>query len=564
MFKKIILFTLLLSSFVSAQDINIHISTSGNDSTGDGSINSPFATWSKAWTEANTNDTILFKRGDSWNFNIGKIIDKSGITIGAYGTGPNPILDDQKKLTPYSCSPKPCGGFTPFFKITAPNVTIENLDLLNSSGEGIRIEGINADDATIRNLNINWTWRHGIRALNGADRVTIDNNTIKYDNNAWKLDSEEHDWGQAIAIGRNSSSQPVSNNITVTNNTIGPGYGEGIGAIGGTNNVLIDNNVVKSQRAVGIYCDGCNTTKITNNLVAGSSDLTYQRTQGYNGNGLYVTAESWQNYNQGNIKVFDVEVSNNVVSGMYSGFTVGRGVNSNDLFNDLVVVHNTFVDNLNTFQRSSLANLAGTGVRIANNITINTVAGTNNLGTNNFIDPDWNFTSNYWSQGHPGIEGHSGDLYNGTTLNRTSNWRDPSVVASLTKTDFMPIANSSIQGAATVVPEFPAQSDMGASLNIEEFIPTISLEFSLLGTPPNQTVRLSLSTDYPNVGSYYVVCDTDNTVPSKTQIIEGKDSDNNNAIKFGPIAVSGNSQTIDIGSLVDNAENFCFAIQQVQ
>ena len=69
-----------------------YVSTSGNDSTGDGSIGSPYATVSKAITSASAGDTIYVKRGDTFTMSSHISVNKS-LTIDAYGTGAKPRFE---------------------------------------------------------------------------------------------------------------------------------------------------------------------------------------------------------------------------------------------------------------------------------------------------------------------------------------------------------------------------------------------------------------------------------------------------------------------------------------
>ncbi|XZE35864.1 hypothetical protein SH501x_001408 [Pirellulaceae bacterium SH501] len=68
-----------------------HFSTSGNDTTGDGSANAPFQTLAKAqalhdaWSQSSAGIEFRFKRGDTWRKEAGLNFTKSYITVADYG-----------------------------------------------------------------------------------------------------------------------------------------------------------------------------------------------------------------------------------------------------------------------------------------------------------------------------------------------------------------------------------------------------------------------------------------------------------------------------------------------
>jgi hypothetical protein len=74
--------------------------TSGNDTTGDGSIGSPYQTIGKANTEvAGANTRILLKRGETFNHSgtleVGGTVD-GPIQVQPYGTGADPVVKDDE------------------------------------------------------------------------------------------------------------------------------------------------------------------------------------------------------------------------------------------------------------------------------------------------------------------------------------------------------------------------------------------------------------------------------------------------------------------------------------
>lgn len=75
-----------------ARATNYYFSTTGNDTSGDGSIGNPWQTVAKAITTlaaSNGNIGFFFKRGDQWNETTLPTLNKPNVTIGAWGTGSN-------------------------------------------------------------------------------------------------------------------------------------------------------------------------------------------------------------------------------------------------------------------------------------------------------------------------------------------------------------------------------------------------------------------------------------------------------------------------------------------
>ena len=131
----------------------------GNDSTGDGSITTPWKSLSKANTQIaslSSGDiaTLYFDRSDTWTFTSNNdvlTIRKSNVTIDAYGSGAKPIFDGDDSYptgltgsdVPYRYAITIANSGTPISTVT--NVHINNLNIRNMyPGGGIAFSGIDA------------------------------------------------------------------------------------------------------------------------------------------------------------------------------------------------------------------------------------------------------------------------------------------------------------------------------------------------------------------------------------------------------------------------------------
>ena len=69
-------------------------SSGGSDSNSGTSISSPWQNMTKLYgLTFSAGDTILFKRGEQWNTSGHLSVTSDNVYIGAYGSGPNPVIN---------------------------------------------------------------------------------------------------------------------------------------------------------------------------------------------------------------------------------------------------------------------------------------------------------------------------------------------------------------------------------------------------------------------------------------------------------------------------------------
>ena len=89
--KKGVFFILLSLQYLTLQAATYYVSPTGNDTSGNGSISSPWFTLNKAWTVVAAGD-IVYMRGGTYSYSSSQVLsDKGGsassrITVTAYGT----------------------------------------------------------------------------------------------------------------------------------------------------------------------------------------------------------------------------------------------------------------------------------------------------------------------------------------------------------------------------------------------------------------------------------------------------------------------------------------------
>jgi len=249
-------------------------------------------------------DSILFKRGDTWNERL--IIPSSGtagnpITFGAYGTGNKPVFDGTGVVIPH------WRGL--IFGDTKNYITVTDIRVQNS-GIGI--------GSTVENYGIGFYGGTGITVQNcevyNVDSYGIFANTssnVRYLNNDVSRASC-YSWGEQITVSVVNGFEIAYNKSHDDCPNGGGGGGSGIDAKGGSSNGTIHHNEVynlTTPLAVGIYVDAWDATthnvQVYNNYVHNIAG----------GGGLSVGAEAGGT-------IYDITFHHNIVTNAQDGFTM--------------------------------------------------------------------------------------------------------------------------------------------------------------------------------------------------------------------------------------------------
>jgi len=150
--------TALTTTITATRDTNrtkTHVSTSGNDTTGDGSEANPYATPQRGIQASSAGNEVLLKRGDIFDTTSIISINKANMTVSAYGAGNDPVIRTNATV-----------GFT----IADDGITLMNMIVEGSIGQ----HGVNfitdIENHLIHNCEIH-TASIGIHL---AERVAID------------------------------------------------------------------------------------------------------------------------------------------------------------------------------------------------------------------------------------------------------------------------------------------------------------------------------------------------------------------------------------------------------
>lgn len=404
-----------------------------------------FADIAYAEGQAGSGDRVLLRRGDVWGGHSPHNVSTNGVTISTYGSGPKPVLDRGWASNVIS------GDYASVLGVYADGVTVEDIRLVNSQGIGMRIEGSNFRITGVETDN---TFRHGMQVLNASEDGLIEGCTVHWHNRSYDIGAlNPVFWGVGLLVSNNSSDQSKRcRRITVRNNLVYEGWGEGIGAYGFCEDLLYEGNISYANRAVGFYFDGFRRITVRNNLAVGTSNPRYHRSGGYCGPAYYVSTEN-RGYNPPDQISEDFVMVNNCGANCFRGVAIGpaqglgngvpQGQHGPGEWRGLQIHHNTFVDNLG--QCAKFAEKLDTNNAYTYNTHVSISAGTQDII--NPFNSGMVFDRNYWSQGPAtGIMNDADDIYSGANLTRTGGWQSATAIGQIVENDFRPLASSSLLG----------------------------------------------------------------------------------------------------------------------
>jgi hypothetical protein len=404
-------------------------------------------------------DQVLFYEGHRW---VGQVtVDWGGTSsapavLGAYyldGSTPKagfrsaaPIIDGEDRL--------PSSRYGALVTVTANNVRVENLRVMNSEGRGIAIVQVNAIE--VIGCSVSNTSGGGIHFL-GSQGSRAENNFVTEAG----IGAREgySTWGASIEIVKSTST-------VVRRNTVSEVYGEGINAHSGSQYTLIEQNKLFGVRAVGIYSDGAPDTTIRRNIVVGTANSAWWRSGSSVGAGIALNNEAYHYPIGGGSQSVSVQskrakVYGNLVSYTSTGLAIwGQGLPETS-YDGVMIYNNTFVDN-NT--QVSMNNKPKPGAQFMNNILLSLSSGTKDVEGTELNG--MTAKNNYFSQGNPGGGYvHSGNRFTGLTIAKMSGWRAVTNRDQITWRDFVVASGSSVIGAGDDQPASTATAAQNFQLD---------------------------------------------------------------------------------------------------
>lgn len=322
----IILSFLFFANPVRAATYNYYFSddatgnAAGSDTTGDGTIGTPWKSLSKAQTEvdnAGSSDTVnlYFDRTDTWTvdticggstpcttlvwcLDIGS--DDPIVNIDAYGAGAKPIFDGSVSDFTDGGVPSSGGADGPYFwsnmiKFDRNNCSISNIDIKNCYGSAIQLgdAGNGADYSTIEACDLHNTGYYGVMGSTnyGTQNSTITKNLLHNIGQLYLVGKgTAYNWGVAITLSPWNGTNRAPANNEVSYNVLYDISGEGIHGAGGT----LKYNIVGDTGSYAIFCFGTQSdmpsTTICYNLITMSDfdNSAYDDLSSINPSGIVV------------------------------------------------------------------------------------------------------------------------------------------------------------------------------------------------------------------------------------------------------------------------------------
>lgn len=288
--KKFIFFIfmfLALAFPISASAASYYVSTSGSDGNA-GSQSQPFKSFSKAVSALNPGDT-LFIAGGTYGEKL--LVNKSGSSSAKINIKP---VSGQKVIIDLHNS----GSNNVEVPASASNISIEGIEVMNSSGYCSSFSGKNID---AKRFIVHECQGHGTY-VDGSS-ILIEGHTIYNTNLENKARSKSSGWGSALKL------RVGANNVTIRGNTIYHNYGEGIAVTRGQN-VVVTGNRVYDNYSVQIYVDNSKNVTVERNYATCSGSSGFEKLDGSRPSGIAIGEEEYEGWGA---QLGNITIKNNIV-----------------------------------------------------------------------------------------------------------------------------------------------------------------------------------------------------------------------------------------------------------
>lgn len=359
-----------------------YVKGNGSDSANGTTLATAFKTLQKAVTDAANGDTVLVDGANGTIFINSEsecvLITKNNLTVkGINGTpkidGKNQWPTPNKKLEfPTTKWPTviPYTGKA-LIRVNASNVTIENIEVLNSAGSGIAfgVDSVARTGGLVKNVKV-----HGIRwqpmSMNYVTNGVIED-SVFYDGGIYcptniSSDGEYrsgsvHNWSQCVQL--DECIDTVCRRCTIYNH-----WGEGISIPGGRGSVFED-CVVYDCFSTKMYVNRTSDCIYRRNLVYNSVNSNFMR-GGFPSNGVSINNEN--SGNQGDRPaIARVLIENCIFIGNGNNLVFGDQ-DAADSFTDVTLRNNAFIESVETGSKKACLNITTntvyTRIKMYNNI----------------------------------------------------------------------------------------------------------------------------------------------------------------------------------------------------
>lgn len=423
-----------------------YVSTSGNDSASGRSPTQAVKTVTKGFSKLSNGDSLLFRQGDTWQVHNYIMVKRSNVIIGSFPGGKGsarPVLDMGNRKS---------NSYNGLITIKANGVKVQGLHIKSSGGIGI--DYYRVANGTVENVKIEKSFRHGVRFFESKNMVVRGSEVVNH-NIGWTL-TKLPTWASGlVSLG--------SQDVLIENNIVREGWGEGINAFYGSQRVVIQDNKLYANRAVGIYVDSSRDITIQRNTVLGTSDRRYYRGANGVGAGIALNNERFEFKAHGgrldnNAVTQNIKIFNNLVAGSMSGVSIWSQFQRSH-YRNIKISNNIFVDNEGQLEITS-QKIQGSNNTISNNIFLSISANTKDIlspsGTKSFV-----FQQNSWSvtpRPHWNVAG-SGDVIGGVRLGKMSGWRSIQAIGGDWVGRFTPTSSSKSKASGRKLGSSTASTD---------------------------------------------------------------------------------------------------------
>jgi hypothetical protein len=372
------------------------LAVDGHDNTGDGSLQKPYKTLSKACGAAKPGDAIELRTGP-WT---------TKETCHAQGTAQQPIhiRPHPGEYVVFDAAGLSLTSSQSVIEMqNAKHVVVDGLQVKNSQGRGVGY--YESTGITLRNLKV-----HDVkyRALGGGgDDIVIENNEV------WNasLSNENAAFGsggwpgviQTYARADGSASK----NVVIRNNYVHDAWGECIIALF-ADGVTIEGNRLQNCYSVSLYVDNARNVRVERNQIWVTTSK-YDKNGGP-ASGITFASEHYSS-NVPKLAIENLVIANNLIT--HTGMGISRwqdpaNTASHNTWKNVEILHNVirFVTKTSIQVPSVGSQPIPSGGAIANNVIWK--------GQNGDIDlkdtSAWQVGPNAWPDGKPGIDTHNASV----------------------------------------------------------------------------------------------------------------------------------------------------------
>lgn len=426
------LIALLLSVSV-AWSATMFVATTGNDSTGDGSIGNPYLTITNGLTKLSAGDT-LFIRGGNYHEKLDLATDgasNSVITVSGYSN--ETVRLDGEYVLPT------CAGCSLFY-VSGDWITVTNLTITRSAHVGLRLLGT-FDTATYVTSCSNKEQAILVGGGDSSPSVRGSYCTVEYCSAWWN--AADNEWG---ALGANwpstISAARHPNNTTLRHNRSWSNWGEGISTFN-SDNITIEDNESWDNWSNNYYISDTAQTLVQRNLSYFTSSMPTNGSK----MGICMADEQQNPYSSNNVVINNMSFNGN------RNFSWWHSSSTNTIEGlvNALIANNTFVDARGVTNSSDYCVIKIDSGNHVNTRIINNIFEQNKVSPLAIIaDNDLKWTNNMWSALPTANAQGVGDIITNALILKTGSTN----AGEMTTSWFKVPANSPAIGAAITLTEF--------------------------------------------------------------------------------------------------------------